>query len=109
MYIPNHVTSGAAEISAKSAAVSTVNTGSGGDFLAALNKLWQEPQRVVVDMTTKEQITLGDFGTMETGTSASYMAISIYLQMMQNAFSTAYETMVLQYKTWPQEVARMMG
>jgi hypothetical protein len=109
MYIPSYKVSEGAGVSAKSATVSVSNIGGGADFMAALNKIWQEPQRVVVDMTTKEQITLGDFGTIETGTSASYMAISIYLQQMQNAFSSAFDTLVLQYKTWPQEVARMMG
>jgi len=109
VYISNYKASETAGVSAKSAAVSVSNLGGGADFMASLNKIWQEPQRVVVDMTTKEQITLGDFGTIENGTSASYMAISIYLQQMQNAFSSAYDTLVLQYKTWPQQLANMMG
>jgi hypothetical protein len=86
---------------------SAAKTSSGPDFMAALTRLFQEPERVIYEMTSKDTIDLGDFGVVENGTSAANFAVSLYLQRATTAFQSALDALVLEYKTWPQEVSRM--
>jgi hypothetical protein len=87
---------------------SSVNTNSGKDFMAALTRLYKEPERVVHDMVSQETTDLGDFGVVQNGTSEAYMAISIYLQRATTAFQSVMDSLAFE-NTFFKQVTNMVG
>ncbi|MBI5699540.1 hypothetical protein HZC35_04415 [Candidatus Saganbacteria bacterium] len=91
-------------ITAKGAAPSVA---SGMGFMSALQQLYNEPQRVLVESLTQTTTDLKQFGIVENGTSGAYLAIAMYTSQAQAAFNSAFDILV-QQRDWAKQLANMV-